>query len=383
MLRLEACRVCGGIFLASPLLEFPDSPDSAQGFLDRPVEEGHVIDLKIHQCGYCGLVQHDLPPVPYFRDVIRAVAFSEEMRFFRQRQLGEWIEKYSLKDKRILELGCGKGEYLNLLRQAGAREVFGIEYSKENLLAARQQGFQVQAGYMAPGFVNPWSRAFDAFAVFSFMEHWPDLTGSLRALHAFLNEDAYGLVEVPNFEFVVANGLYSEFTTDHIFYFDRNTLRSVLENNGFEVLSVDSIWHDYILSAEVQRRRPIDSAGFMSRQRVIIEQITAFVGQFDREEVVVWGAGHQALAVISMAKLQNKIAYVVDSAPFKQNKYTPGTNILIKAPENLARDVPQAVVIMAAAYSNEVARIVATEYPQIEQVAILREDHLEVIEHGT
>lgn len=376
------CGVCGGLFHRPAMLTYPDSPRSAQGFLDSPEQPDEVVRLEIFQCQCCGLVQHDLPPVSYYKDVIRAVAFSKEMGEFRVEQLGNWLQHFNLREKRLLEVGCGKGEYIGLLQQAGARDVYGVENAPLSVAEAKRSGYQVAPGYMAPGFANPWPERFDGFAIFSFMEHWPDLNGSLRTLHDFLNEGAVGLVEVPNFEFIVANGLYSEFTVDHIFYFDRQTLRTVLELNGYEVIAIDAIWHGYILSAQVRKRVLQKPVGFIAKQQRIIEQLHAFAGRFGAGEVVVWGAGHQALAVMSLAKLQTMVAHVVDSAPFKQNKYTPGTHLLIKSPSSLLLDCPKAVVIMAAAYSDEVAQTIERAYPQIEHVAILREEQLEVVKGG-
>jgi SAM-dependent methyltransferase len=301
---------------------------------------------------------------------------------FRIEQLGAWLRRANLQEKQLLEVGCGKGEYMSLLQQAGAQRVYGIENAPVSVNEAKNRGLQVERGYMAPGFANPWPESFDGFAIFSFMEHWPDLNGSLRALHNFLNEGAAGLVEVPNFEFIVANGLYSEFTVDHIFYFDRQTLRTVMELNGYEVIAIDAIWHGYILSAQVRKRIPQNPLGFIAKQQLIVEQLQQFVGRFTPADVVVWGAGHQALAVMSLAKLQNKVAHVVDSAPFKQNKYTPGTHLLIKPPASLLLDRPKAILILAAGYSDEVAQTIEQEYPLIGHVAILREEHLEVIRGG-
>jgi len=382
MAEPKLCGVCGGPFHLPALLTYPDSPRSAQGFLDSPAQPDEVVSLEIFQCQCCGLVQHDLPPVSYYRDVIRAVAFSKEMGDFRGEQFGNWLKHANLRDKRLLEVGCGKGEYIGLLQQAGARHVYGLENALLSVAEAKKSGYKVASGYMAPGFENPWPERFDGFAIFSFMEHWPDLNGSLRTLHNFLNEGADGLVEVPNFEFIVAHGLYSEFTADHIFYFDQKTRRTVLELNGYEVIAIDTIWHGYILSAQVRKRVPQKPAGFIAKQQRIIEQLRAFAGRFEPVEIVVWGAGHQALAVMSLANLKNMVAHVVDSASFKQNKYTPGTHLLIKSPTSLLLDRPKAIVIMAAAYSEEVAKTIEREYPHIEHVAILREEQLEVVKGG-
>lgn len=377
----KCCRVCDGELLSPPLLVFPRSPASAQGFLSRADEPAGEVDLSIHQCRYCGLVQHDLPPVPYYKDTIRAVAFSQEMRSFRVQQLRTWLQETGLKDQSILEIGCGKGEYLQLLLEAGACHVSGLEHGSLAVEHARQKGLNVQRGYLNETFSSPWSQAFDGFAVFSFMEHWPDLTRSLRCLHGLLADGAQGLVEVPNFQFIVQNNLYSEFTPDHIYYFDPTTLTVLLERNGFQVDRVEIIWHDYILSARVTKRRPLDGSGFVRQQDKVIAEIHRFVERFQPHEVVVWGAGHQALAAMSMANLGERISHVIDSADFKQGKYTPGTRRLIKAPQSLQEDMPKGMIIMAAGYSDEVLAVVQREYPEIKALAILREQGLEIINH--
>jgi SAM-dependent methyltransferase len=360
-------------------MSYPESPRSAQGFLDSPQDADEAVDLHIYQCRDCGLVQHNLEPVGYYRDVIRAIAFSQEMAQYRLGQLSDWINRCELTDKRVLEIGCGKGEYLELMARAGAQNCSGLENSPSSVAFAQGRGLDVRPGYLGLDLINPWPFEFDAFAIFSFMEHWPDLRCSLGALRGLLKEGAHGLVEVPSFDFVLANGLYSEFTVDHIFYFDHRSLRTVLEMCGFEVIEISSVWHDYILSAQVRKRRTLNTEGFRLKQERIVRELNAFVDRFAPHEVVVWGAGHQALAVMSLARIRGRVSHVVDSANFKQDKYTPGTRLLIKSPESLRADCPKAVVIMAAAYSDEVLETLKQSHPSVENVAILRENSLEVV----
>lgn len=143
MARLAAltCRFCYGELNDPPLLCYPRSPSSAQGFTDSPKRQDDGLDLNIHQCTSCGLVQHPLSPVPYYKDVIRSIAFSGEMASFRLEQLGSWLSTNHIQEKKILEIGSGKGEYLDLLTQAGATSVFGIENSLSNIEVAIHNGF--------------------------------------------------------------------------------------------------------------------------------------------------------------------------------------------------------------------------------------------------
>jgi SAM-dependent methyltransferase len=379
MSEINQCRICKGPFLLPALLEYPNSPRSAQGFLDDLEELDDVVDLKIYQCQQCGLVQHDLKPVDYYKDVIRAIAYSEEMGRFREKQLAEWIQRFNLKDKKILEIGSGQGEYLELLIKAGCKNVYGIENSNESVEIAKKKGLNIQQGYLSKDHENSWAERYDAFATFNFMEHWPDISSSLHSLQNSLNESAVGLVEVPNFDFMLKNGMYSEFTTDHIFYFTEKTLRTVLETHGFDVIEINSIWHDYILSAQVKKRPALNISSFATKQNKIVRELRDFVNKFNKNEVIIWGAGHQALAVISIANLDLKVSHLVDSAKFKQNKYTPGTHLLIKDPQSIHLDLPKAIIIMAAAYSDEVAKTLSSQYPEVKNIVILREYGLEVI----
>lgn len=361
------------------LLQYEGSPKSAQGFLNDLSEQDEVVNLEIYQCTKCGLVQHKLDPVSYYKEVIRAVAFSPEMGKFRLAQLGSWVLKNDLQNKKILEVGCGKGEYIDLLQKSGASQVTGLEFSEENISSAKSAGLSVQQGYLDASFNPPQQFQFDAFAIFSFLEHWPNPNEGLSILHSLLSEGAPGLVEVPNFELILSKGLYSEFTTDHIFYFDKKSFAFLLEKNGFEVISIESIWYDYILSAQVRKKTPLDISNFLKIQNSVKSQLNNFIDQFEPGQVSIWGAGHQALAVIAMAGIAPRIKYVLDSAPFKQGKYTPATHLLIVSPDALLKDPPKSVVIMAAGYSDEIARIICEKYPEVGHIVILRENRLEII----
>lgn len=372
------CRICGARLAGNPALRFPEAP-AAQGFLDSPEDIADSQDLDIYQCALCGTVQHAIQPVSYYKDVIRAVAFSEEMGAFRKGQLSRWIADFGLKAKSILEVGAGRGEYMALLKEAGAGSVFGMENGDSNLEAAKSAGHRVEHGYLTDGFENPFDLKFDAFCIFSFMEHWPNINASLRSLHGMLKTEAVGLVEVPNFGHILETKLYSEFTPDHIFYFTSDTLRRVLELNGFEVLKIEPIWHDYILSATVRRRPLTDFSSFESQQKKVIADILSFLSSTPQDKCAVWGAGHQALSVISLSGLAAHIAFVVDSATFKQGRYTPGSRIHVRPPSALSECGTETVLVMAAAYSDEVAAEIRRAFPQISRIGILREDGVEVV----
>jgi hypothetical protein len=110
-------------------------------------------------------------------------------------------------------------------------------------------------------------------------------------------------------------------------YFTRETFQLLLGLGGFEVLECREIWGDYILSTTVRKRNVVDVSGLLLAHQTLMTALNAYIDSFDAGQVAIWGAGHQALAVMALAGLSDKIKYVVDSAPFKQNKLTPRARI--------------------------------------------------------
>ena len=74
------CRACGAPLGTDVLLRFSAMPCGAQHLPTREtLAADGSLDLIVVQCPSCGVVQLTNPPVPYWRDVIRAVSFSGPM----------------------------------------------------------------------------------------------------------------------------------------------------------------------------------------------------------------------------------------------------------------------------------------------------------------
>ena len=82
--------------------------------------------------------------------------------------------------------------------------------------------------------------------------------------------------------------------------------------------------------------------------------------------------------MLALAELGGKVRYVVDSAPFKQGKFTPATHLPVVPPDALRSDPVEAVIVMAASYSDEVAGLLRRDFPTGLKVAILRDHGLEI-----
>ena len=216
----------------------------------------------------------------------------------------------------------------------------------------------------------------------NFLEHIPNPKEFLRGIYNNLSNDAIGLVEVPNFDMIKQKGLYSEFISDHLMYFTKETLKLLLENCGFIVESCEVIWNDYIISSIVRKKNKDDFETFKSNYQKINDDVYYYLENRSKiGDISIWGAGHQSLADIALLNMKKYIKYVIDSASFKQNKYTPSSHIKIVSPEILKTDTDvKTIIIIAGGYSSEIEKIIREKYNLAErEIAILNEEGIKVL----
>ena len=110
------CLACGHEI--KKLMTFKDMPASAQDIPAKDeLEADHPITLELCQCTECGLVQFDCEPVSYYKDVIRAGGGTSTMTRLRHEEyskLLEYMREHGVKGRNIVEVGCGRGEFLRM-----------------------------------------------------------------------------------------------------------------------------------------------------------------------------------------------------------------------------------------------------------------------------
>ena len=365
---MKECKCCGKYVKSLPILEYSNVPSRAQYFPTvNELNSETGIDLRIYQCENCGLIQHFCTPVSYYRDVIRAVSVSSEMRCFRKSFFKEFVSEYDLFGKKIVEIGAGVGEYLEMFRETGI-DICGIENSIESVNEGTRRGLDIYQGFISDEESIIPNGPYDAFLCFNYLEHLPNPSAFLRGIAANLSDDGIGLIEVPNSSRIFDEGLFEEFILDHVSYFSEKTLTLLLESNGFEVLDFRAVFDNNNYSVVIRKRKRVEIDRLICNQDVKIQQISSFVTNMKKhnKKLAVWGAGHHALTLISLAKLSKEVEYIFDSAVFKQDHFSPASHIPIVSPNRIGELNIGAIILMLGPYTKEVRRKLEIEYPQIE-----------------
>jgi len=154
----------------------------------------------------------------------------------------------------------------------------------------------------------------------------------------------------------------------------------LLKKNGFEVIKCDRLNRDTI-SAYVRKNKMHDLSSLKHNFNKLNASFRQYVDQVKAQKgtVAIWGASHQGFTILSTAELGEKIDYIIDSAPFKQGKYSPATHIPIISPNYFFEKKADAIIIVAPGYSEEIYRTIKEMYGPDVRIAILRSENLEIL----
>ncbi len=375
------CIVCGQKLDGDPLISFDKMPASAQNIpTEEELANEHPVKLNLHQCNGCGLVQFDCEPVDYYKDVIRSGGYSTTMVELRRSQYSHLIETYALQGKDFLEVGCGQGEFLGVLDEFPVN-AYGIENKADLAELACKKGLKVKKGFITDDEIMNDGKKYDVFLSFNFLEHQPDPNGMLQAIYKKLADDGMGLITVPSFEYILKYDGYYELIRDHIAYYTFDSLRVLTEKNGFEILEQEMINRD-TLSIIVRKRKKISLDHWNSRFNLLKNEFISFIedGRKNGRTLSVWGASHQGFTIVASLEIGKDIKYIVDSAPFKQGKYSPASHVKIVSPDEFYSDPTDDIIIIAPGYTDEIRNNIRKACGDKVRVFTLRSEHLEMLD---
>ena len=374
---MGTCLVCGSKLPTEAFLSLPNMPSCAQNL---PVKDDLVsdkgLDLNLYQCSCCGLVQLDCPPVHYYRDVIRAGGGTKTMTDLRKAQYQNFIAKCNLKGKRVLEVGCGQGEFLEMLKEFPVSG-FGIENKQELVDLAQSKGLNVWKDFAGEPDHRIAGGPYDAFMQFNFIEHQPDPNAMVRCIYNNLTEDGVGLVTAPAFEYIRNDCVY-EIMRDHLAYYTDGALKFLFMRNGFDVIESGVVNRDtnYVI---VQKREVITHDTFKTNYAEIKRGLNEFVTKckIEGHKLAFWAASHQCFTAASFLDHPEDVAYIVDSAKFKQGKYSPTSHIPIISPSEFYVHPADDILILAPGYTEEIAGLIRKNASPAINIYALRSDRVE------
>ncbi len=373
---MRACPACGSADL-SDIYELKAVPVQSSVLLDSRAEAlaypCHSITLRF--CAECGLVfnsSFDLSLVDYASTTEESQHFSGTFNRFAKRLIAEIASRYDLNGKQTLEIGCGKGDFLQELARQTRTNCTGVDpgFIPERLPGVNGHGIVFQRDYFDPAAIVV---APDFVVCRHTIEHIPEVGTFMRDVAAVVagRTDVGIFFETPDMRRVLAEGAFWDIYFEHCSYFTLGSLARLFRRTGLNVtrlyLAYDGQY--IILYAEPDGGRGIHlaeeddldalralAADFPAKVAEVRASWTDFVRKRHKagKRVAIWGGGSKAVGFLTTNDLAEEVAQVVDINPYKQGKFLPGTGHQVIAPEDLSGAPPDAVIVMNPVYLSEI-----------------------------
>jgi SAM-dependent methyltransferase len=332
--------------------------------------------LALGFCGACGFITntaYDASLQDYGVSYEETQGFSPTFNAWANDLAGRWVRRWGLEGKNVLEIGCGKGEFLISMVEQGAGHGVGIDPSflperVDTAVADRltfiKDYYSEQYGHLTG----------DAVVCRHTLEHIAptlDFMGIVRRSLEGRNETAV-LFELPDVLRVLRETAFWDIYYEHCTYFTPGSLARLYRRSGFEVLDLALEYDGQYILIE---GRPVDEPSTAVHPlEETVEEVADAVRGFTRsfaevragwrerlaaaraegKRAVIWGGGSKGVSFLTTLGIGEEIGCAVDINPFKQDKYMAGTGHQVVSPESLREYRPDLVIAMNSIYLPEI-----------------------------
>jgi cyclopropane fatty-acyl-phospholipid synthase-like methyltransferase len=143
---------------------------------------------------------------------------------------------------KILEIGCGHGDFIHYLNNEGYLHVSGVDISKDQVALAKSMGIEnvYRANFL--DYLDEHSQQFDFIAALDVLEHFDkcEVFELLEKIYQALKEEGVFLLKVPNASSPFWGRIrFGDFT--HELAFTKRSIQQVLLASNFKNIEVFSV----------------------------------------------------------------------------------------------------------------------------------------------
>lgn len=257
----------------------------------------------------------------------------------------------------IVEVGCGKGFFLELLLAKGV-DVTGFDPTYEgDSPRVQKRYFDQSVGMQARGLV-----------LRHVLEHIQDPYTFLQKLKEANGGGGKIYIEVPCFDWICERRAWFDVFYEHVNYF---RLRDFHRMFGTVIESGRLFGEQYLyvvadlatLRAPV--RDPAEPVQFPDDfTRTAFAAPTA-----GAQQVAIWGgASKGVIFALIRARAGQPVDLVIDINPAKQGRYLPSTGLLVQSPQEALAKIPQGsqIYVMNSNYLKEIVEMSGNQFKYIE-----------------
>ena len=357
--------------------------NSRQEALD--FQRGDITLAACPACGFISNVAFDEALTQYTARYEATQGYSPTFNKFHRALAQDLIDRYDLRGKDVIEIGCDKGDFITMLAEMGDNRGVGFDPA---YVPGRHPSPAADRLTFIPDFYSEKYTDYRADFICCKMtlEHIPDVGEFVATVRRSIgdNHEAVVFFQIPNAQYVLCDVAFWDIYYEHCSYFTKGSLARLFRRAGFEVRDLWTAYDNQYLMIEA---RPAGEQGSGGAGEAVLpgeespvetmEMVEYFVEHYEakRDEwrralaewkaagkrVVLWGGGSKGVAFLTtLGQSVADIAYAVDINPIKHGTFMAGTGQEIVAPEFLREYHPDVVVIMNPVYRDEIAADLTT-----------------------
>jgi 2-polyprenyl-3-methyl-5-hydroxy-6-metoxy-1,4-benzoquinol methylase len=205
-------------------------------------------------CKSCGLVFLNPMPMPArLKEVYPAnykpfhfnkndKSFIFKVRDFLEARKAGIYRKFLPSQARIMDVGCGDGRYMTILKKVGPFwDIEGVDFGEAAIKRAQEKGLKAICG--AYETTDLGREQYDLIILNQVIEHLPEPCDVVRKIHGELKPGGILSLETPSLDGWDADLFKEKFWGGyhfprHLVLFNEETIRDFLKKRGFRVISV-------------------------------------------------------------------------------------------------------------------------------------------------
>lgn len=337
-------------------------------------------DMRLAFCGDCGFVQNsafDASVHEYSTRYEETQAFSPRFNRFVDELVERYDNMFGLAGKSVLEIGCGKGEFLVRMCEVGGCSGIGIDpgYRPERTDSAVADRVEFIQDFYSEKYAHLQA---DLVVCRHTLEHIQPTRDFMTMVRRSIGDRPNTVVcfELPDIERVLEDQGFWDIYYEHCSYFSRGSLARLFRSAGFDVLELDKVYDgQYLLidgnpraeGDEIETQQPLPQEDDLARLRDLVDAFETELPKtmrkwqeiFDSaksrgQKTALWGSGSKAVAFLTSLQLGDRVDIVTDINPYRHGMFMPGTGHRIVPPAELEELRPDLVVAMNPIYLEEI-----------------------------
>jgi len=367
-------------------------------------------DIRLAVCPACGFIANiafDESLTQYSARYEATQGYSPTFNKFHRALAQELIDRYDLRDKDIIEIGCDKGDFLTMLVEMGDNR--GVGFDPAYVPGRHPSPAADRLNFIADFYGEKYTDYHADFICCKMtLEHIPNVGKFIATVRRAVGDrpDTVVFFQIPNARYVLGDVAFWDIYYEHCSYFTKGSLARLFRRAGFDVQDLWTAYDDQYLMIAARPGAVPSPSGRGSTPKAgergsrgagekelageesvaeTLAMVQTFVEQYEgrREQwrtrlaawrgaarrVVLWGGGSKGVAFLTtLGQSRDDVAYAVDINPLKHGTFMAGTGQEIIAPESLQTYRPDVVIVMNPVYRDEVAADLAALglSPQIE-----------------